>query len=186
MKKVLSPHPRPFLLMIAALAAAASAGAEGLRPDGYYVQGGAATRHGYSASAGLTWAWSWQRPLGGSQVTGYTEAFVSEWSARTAGDRRNVTQLGVVPMFRMRFDGGSSPWFVEGGIGLSVTDRLYRTQTRQFSTRFNFTDVVAVGRSFGEGGRQDLSLRLNHISNAGIREPNPGENFLQLRYAARF
>jgi hypothetical protein len=31
-----------------------------------------------------------------------------------------------------------------------------------------------------------VGLRLSHVSNAGIKEPNPGENFLQLRYARSF
>jgi len=31
-----------------------------------------------------------------------------------------------------------------------------------------------------------LSLRLFHVSNADGRQPNPGETFLQLRYAAMF
>lgn len=30
------------------------------------------------------------------------------------------------------------------------------------------------------------ALRLQHFSNASIRHPNPGENFVQLRYARRF
>jgi hypothetical protein len=32
----------------------------------------------------------------------------------------------------------------------------------------------------------ELSLRIQHSSNAGIKEPNPGENFLLLRYAHVF
>jgi lipid A 3-O-deacylase len=43
------------------------------------------------------------------------------------------------------------------------------------------------GRRHAPGRREaaDLSLRLQHVSNAGIKEPNPGENFVQLRYARR-
>jgi len=47
-------------------------------------------------------------------------------------------------------------------------------------------DVAGVGRSFGADRRRELSLRLSHSSNAGIKEPNPGETFLQLRYAVKF
>ena len=34
--------------------------------------------------------------------------------------------------------------------------------------------------------RQEVSLRFQHFSNAGIKEPNPGENFFQVRYSSRY
>ncbi|HYL90521.1 MAG TPA: acyloxyacyl hydrolase, partial [Burkholderiales bacterium] len=30
--------------------------------------------------------------------------------------------------------------------------------------------------------RYDVSMRLQHLSNAGIKNPNPGVNFLQVRF----
>ena len=39
---------------------------------------------------------------------------------------------------------------------------------------------------FGEQKLNEISLRFEHHSNAAIKQPNPGENFLQLRYARRF
>ena len=65
-------------------------------------------------------------------------------------------------------------------------DVMYRTADKQFSTHCNFASVAAVGRSFGPQRRQELSLRFFHVSNADLKKPNPGENFLQLRYAAMF
>ena len=97
-----------------------------------------------------------------------------------------VTQLGLTPVLRYRFDGGDSPWFAEAGIGVNVLAPVYRDGDRQFSTAFNFGDHLALGRSFGAGGRQELSLRLQHFSNAGIKHPNPGINFVQLRYSVAF
>jgi hypothetical protein len=67
-----------------------------------------------------------------------------------------------------------------------MTDKPYRTPAKEFGTRFNFVDTAGVGRSFGAQRKHELGLRLVHMSNAGIKEPNPGENFLQLRYAASF
>ena len=119
-------------------------------------------------------------------VTGITEAYVSHWNARGAGGRRSFTQLGLTPMFRYRGDHGRSAWFVEAGIGISVIDPVYTTNAKQFSSRFNFVDVAGVGRSFGPQGQRELSLRVAHVSNCGIKSPNPGENFLQLRYAVLF
>jgi lipid A 3-O-deacylase len=175
-------------LFAAASAAALSLGAcaADLRPGGAFIEGGLAKRHTDSVTAGLLWPWSWRRDVGPVELTGLTEAYVSHWSVRGASERQALTQLGVLPLLRLRFDGGRSAWFVEGGIGVSVMDKIYRTQAKEFSTSFNFTDAVGVGRSFGADRRHELSLRFSHISNGGIREPNPGENFLQLRYAVMF
>ena len=42
------------------------------------------------------------------------------------------------------------------------------------------------GRNFGARQEHELVLRVEHFSNAGIKHPNPGENFAQLRYTYRF
>jgi lipid A 3-O-deacylase len=34
---------------------------------------------------------------------------------------------------------------------------------------------------FGPRDRYDVGLRLQHLSNGGIRKPNPGIDFVQLR-----
>ena len=156
------------------------------RPGGAFVVGGVAARQTYSVTAGLLWPWSWQREFGSTQLSGLTEAYVSYWNARGVTERQGFTQLGVVPVLRLRPDGGRSPWFFEGGIGGSVMNRTYRTQTKRFGTTFNFVDLIGVGRSFGADRRHELGLRITHFSNADIKQPNPGENFVQLRYAVRF
>jgi lipid A 3-O-deacylase len=163
-----------------------AAHAQGLRPDGVFVEGGVAEYRTYSATAGAVWDWSWRTQWLGGEVTARTEALASHISPRSAEGVGSVTLLAVVPVIRYRFSDGSSPWFVEGGIGASLTDGRYKTANREFSTRLNFYDVASVGRSFGAGRKSELSLRLLHISNAGIKRPNPGEDFLQLRYTRLF
>lgn len=177
----------PRLLMLACTGALSlSAHAIDLFPSGAFVQGGIADHGTYSATAGLLWPWSWRREALGGEFSGMTEIYASYWSGRGATGRQGFTQVGVVPMLRYRFSRGRSDWFLEAGIGVSGMDSLYRNTDKQFSSSFNFVDVLALGRSFGEGRRQELSLRATHYSNAGIKRPNPGENFLQLRYAALF
>jgi lipid A 3-O-deacylase len=179
---------RLALAVLAALAALAvsPAPAQDLRPAGLFAQAGAAGHGSYSLTAGLVWPWSWRRAAVGGELTGLTEAYLSEWSASGTAGRHNFTQLGVVPLVRLRFDEGRSPWFAEAGIGLSWMDRRFTTSRKQFSTQFNFVDVASVGLSLDPARRHELSLRLTHVSNAGIREPNPGETFLGLRYAMTF
>ena len=178
----------PSLAIAAALCASIlPAAADGWRPSGYVVQAGAGDSRTWNASVGLTWPWAWKTSLLGTELGGVTEAYVAHWDAPGAGGgRRGFTQLALVPVFRFRFEQGRSPWFAEAGVGLSAMDQHFVTPDKQFTTSFNFVDVVGVGRSFGVARGQELGLRLQHVSNAGIRVPNPGQNFVQLRYAAAF
>lgn len=125
----------------------------------------------------------------GAGSSWYVDLFLSRWDAPlNAYDRHsnNYTQIGAALAWRHRFAEGASPWFVEASLGLTLLDRLYITPDRGFSTRYQFVTQFGGGRSFGADGRHELSLRLQHYSNASIKKPNPGENFVQLRYAYRF
>ena len=156
-------------------------------PTSVFLQGGTTgTTHGLTA--GATWDWARHWPLGSGRVTGYWEASASEWSYPSADGRRTawLGQVGLVPVFRYRPDDGASPWFFEAGVGLTLTTSLYETDRKRFSTSFNFGDHLAAGRNFGQHSEHELSLRVQHFSNGGIKRPNPGETFFQLRYAYRF
>jgi len=77
-------------------------------------------------------------------------------------------------------------WFGEAGIGASVIAPAYHTDSKRFSTAFNFGDHLAIGREFGANHRQEIALRIEHFSNAGIDHPKPGENFVQVRWVVRY
>lgn len=175
-----------FLVLAAAGALSFGAHALSLSPGGAFVQGAVGDHATYSATAGVLWPWSWRRQTAGGEWTGITEAYVSYWNARGTTHRQSFTQVGLVPLVRYRFGHSRAGWFVEGGIGISATNKVYRTPEKEFSTAFNFVDVLGVGRSLDAQGRRELGLRVAHVSNAGIKEPNPGLNFLQLRYAMLF
>lgn len=175
-------------LLVPGLAAAAPAD----RLPGFYLDLGQAMRGGTdtaSESVGAVLPW---RPGGATLPEGalsfYWDAFLGQWRAPqpSGAGRRNYTQLGLIGNLRWRFAAGTSPWFVEAGVGVTVMDDIYRTPERNFSTTFQFTQQLGVGRSFGAQGAHELTLRLQHFSNAGIKEPNPGENFVRLRYLYRF
>lgn len=129
--------------------------------------------------------WSWQ--LGNSKIVTYWDAYLSQWRApAVGGGDKTYLQIGIIPSARLRFDNGNSPWFFDAGIGATYLDDIYATPRHTFSTRFQFTEFLSVGRSFGDAGQHELSLRVQHFSNAGIDKPNPGENFIQLRYGVKF
>ena len=185
---------RPIVAAMAAVVAltafdtdAAAAGAGALRPSSAFVQIGAAS-HTDMAIAGATWDWSWHKDLSFGRLGGYWEASFGRWNSHRAGQDGTawVTQLGVTPVLRLYPTSWGGRWFVEAGIGANVLLPIYRSRSKRFSTAFNFGDHLAFGRRFGESGKHELALRLQHFSNAGIKEPNPGENFVQIRYSWRF
>ena len=172
---------------VAALAGAGVARAQALQPGGFFMQGGAGEDEVGVASVGVQWPLPWRKVALGGELSLQAELFGSLWRAHAlGGGRENFVQLGLVPVLRYRLAQGRSPWFVEGGIGVSVTNKRFVTDSKTFSSSWNFSDNLAVGRSFGAQGRQEVSLRLQHTSNAGIKKPNPGLNLVMLRYASAF
>jgi len=183
----------PFLSLLSALALAAlapAAHADASATNGLYLQYGHSGNGESKTSAytlGATKPMALNSSLLGMQATGYWDLYGSHFSAdNPRGSDYKTWLIGLTPTFRLRFDQGQSPWFVEGGIGVSYTDVLYRSDVKKFSTRFNFGDHLGVGYSFGANRNQEITLRLQHYSNASIKKPNPGENYVQLRYAHAF
>ncbi|MDM0075309.1 acyloxyacyl hydrolase [Variovorax sp. J2P1-59] len=170
------------------LTAAAAAHPDQTR--GVYLEAGQAPHsegNTDSMSIGLVVPWGrWASEPPGA-LSFYWDFFASAWRApEPGGDKRNYAQVGVIANWRWRFSQGESPWFVDAGIGGTVMDSLYRTTSREFSTAFQFTEQVSVGRNFGSQREHEVSLRFQHVSNGGIKEPNPGENFWRVRYLYRF
>ena len=86
-----------------------------------------------------------------------------------------VYDLGVTPVFRFQRTSGG---YFEAAIGFHAVSRLEFENNRETSTKFQFGDHLGAGIV---RGRYDFGLRLQHLSNGGIRNPNPGINFLILR-----
>ena len=154
---------------------------------GVYLQYGTSEHGTDSWTGGVMLPWNWSYALGSGKLTGYWDLSVSRWSADYQGGNRSTWVLGAQPTLRWRPAQGQSPWFLQAGLGVSyATNHRYITDHKEFSTRYNFASHLGVGYLFGEQLKNEISLRLEHHSNAGIKEPNPGANFLQLRYARYF
>lgn len=129
---------------------------------------------------------SWR--LGGGELTAYWDFLLSRWSYEAPTQQRHdlLAQVGAKPTFRWSPGGAFGRSFFEAGVGATFTSSLYRTEGKRFSTKFNFGDHLAVGYTLDPERTHEVALRVEHYSNAGIKHPNPGENFVQLRYARRF
>jgi hypothetical protein len=177
----------PFRLITAGLLATAlSAAHADFRPDRVSLNvagGGSGTA---MAGVGIVWDWDF-RLQRHAELTGQTELMVNHLRADAfGGGSQGFTQLVVLPTLRMRLDGGRSNWFIDLGVGASWMDKLFVTPNKTFSTQWNFYDMVGVGYSLDAQRRHEMGLRYVHLSNAGLKKPNPGQDLLQLRYVFKF
>lgn len=116
----------------------------------------------------------------------YLEIAAGRWQSGRPDERGSwwVSQATLAPAARIEF--ASSPVYVDAGVGPSWVAPLYQNGRKRFSTKFNFRSHLAVGARLPGPVEHDLSLRLEHLSNAGIRRPNPGVNLFAVRYTRRF
>lgn len=150
-----------------------------------YLHAARASR-GVSAGVGVGWrAAAVDCVEAGYRCALRVEAEVAHWRSMhgVGDDRSRITQVGMTPLWRQELPrSGPHQWYIEFGTGVNFIGPLYRSAGRRFSTSLNFGTQLGVGLAFGPQREHELSLRIEHFSNAGLRNPNPGEDFLQLRY----
>ena len=61
-----------------------------------------------------------------------------------------------------------------------------RIAERGLSTAFQFGELVGTGVNFGDHGQYGIGVRIQHISNGGIKEPNYGVTFGEVRISYRW
>nr|WP_246295082.1 acyloxyacyl hydrolase [Schlegelella koreensis] len=131
--------------------------------------------------------WTSQWRFGGVRLSGFTEVAIGRWRVEreARAGRAGFTVGGITPTLRLWF-GDSAGAFVEGGIGANLIGPRYRKRDDRFSTVFNFGDHLGVGWRSAAPEAWEVSLRYEHYSNGSIKQPNPGENFVQLRVGRAF
>jgi lipid A 3-O-deacylase len=82
--------------------------------------------------------------------------------------------LHATPVWRADF----ARTYVEGGIGLYLLSHTINNDVTHMSTSFEFGSHVGAGLRIGERRETRIGIALQHLSNAGIKEPNGGVNFL--------
>jgi hypothetical protein len=173
-------------LVVAALALSTSASAV----DGASIEIGFGNENTELTRAGLQWSWERRWRTARSWTVGaYWDVQVGRWDGplRPGGRRQNVWDIGMTPVFRLERAERTRVWpYFEAAVGFHLLSDLRINSERRFSSHFQFGDHLGAGVRFGERHRYDMSLRLQHLSNAGLARPNPGINFLQLRLAHHF
>lgn len=179
---------RKSLALMTCFAAFAAASPASRAVDGISVEAGNGNATDM-ARIGLQWDWQKKWFTGGSwHVSGYWDASLGYWHGHSAaGDNQNITDIGLTPVFRLQQNNpsGVAP-YLEGAIGFHLLSRTFINADRKFGSSFQFGDHVGAGIRFGPKGAYDLSYRFQHLSNGGIKEPNQGINFNQIRFAYHF
>jgi hypothetical protein len=100
-----------------------------------------------------------------------------------AGQKRSLIDFGFTPVLRYR--GASKPGlFIELGVGANYFTEKYNNNGRQLASNFEFGDHVGLGYLFSN--QIELTLKFQHFSDAGIREPNSGLNMGVIKIAYPF
>ncbi len=113
------------------------------------------------------------------------EVEAAYWDTKGRG---GMYEVGYSPVFRLYRNTPleSGQFFGEASIGVRAISRVQIHDDLRFSTAFQFSDVLGVGYRWGKTNTQTVGLRVQHLSNASIKDPNPGINFATVYYQYRF
>lgn len=122
----------------------------------------------------------------GYHLSGYWETSLALWRLRAyqnvPGRKKNIAVLGFTPVFRYQRD-DKLGLYGEAGIGVNLFSSLYKNEDKELSTAFQFGDHIGIGYTTA---KWDFGLRFQHYSNASIKSPNAGANWVIAKASYRF
>src|SRR6266480_7600187 len=109
----------------------------------------------------------------------------SVWRVPDLGGVTRRFDVNVTPVWRSDIDlGGAGRGYVEAGLGAYLLSHTIHNDTNRLPTSLEF------GSHLGFGLRLEpdvtVGLAVQHISNAGIKQPNGGINLYMLTVSHRF
>jgi lipid A 3-O-deacylase len=120
------------------------------------------------------------------RLAAYGMGSVAYWRAREESEHKELWDFAVAPVLRLeRPREGATPYF-EGSLGVHLLSKRQINGNREFSTAFQFGEYVAAGLLLGPRHNVGVGLRLQHISNGGIKNPNPGLTFVSVALQYQF
>lgn len=173
------------LLAVASLAHGAD-----FSPDGVSFEAGSGNKTDM-ARLGVAWKWDkvWYQ-TGDWQLTNFWELSIGRWKGKAfptingqAGhNTQELTDIGFTPVFRFAKTDALGLYY-EIAVGAHYLSEIYDTNTRKFSTKFQFGDHIGIGYvwKLQDNSAIDAAIHFQHLSNGSIKQPNPGVNFLQAK-----
>ncbi|MGJ9420513.1 acyloxyacyl hydrolase [Massilia sp. CMS3.1] len=115
----------------------------------------------------------------GRHLSGYWDLSAAWWRSTSyrnvPGQHQNLAVVGITPVLRYQRD-DKLGWYAEAGIGANLFSELYNNDGNRLSTAFQFGDHLGIG--YVTPTKWDLGLKFQHYSNASIKRPNNGANFV--------
>ncbi len=124
----------------------------------------------------LTDRWNQEWQADGWVVGGYSELTLGYWqSGEKHSDDDSLYELALTPVFRLYRSGAErlGP-FIDAGLGVHLLSQE-DLGNKQLGSQIHFGTHLGGGYQWRN---TELTLRVQHISNAGLGSPNPGINFL--------
>lgn len=134
-----------------------------------------------------TWNFS-----GGASAVVLGEGEIASWHGKEAQapntfTNRDIVAIGFKPVIRyFPTDSSSFRPYLEAGLGVHLISKTTINQSRNLPTTFQFGETLGVGGQFCAQMTCSLGLRLQHVSNAGIKQPNNGITFTEVTFGYRF
>jgi Lipid A 3-O-deacylase (PagL) len=102
----------------------------------------------------------------------YIQFGASVWRLPDLGGSTRRYDANVTPVWRSEGARG----YVEAGIGVYLLSSTINNETHQLPSALQFGSHVGAGMRLGSSGIT-AGVALQHLSNAGIKQPNGGINF---------
>jgi hypothetical protein len=105
------------------------------------------------------------------------EVNVARWHSTSHENPRNPWEFGVSPVVTLAWRRHTWVPFMEISVGPRLLTETRTSDDHVISTAFQFGEYVGAGLSFGKTQQFTAGYRFQHVSNGGIKEPNPGTTF---------
>jgi hypothetical protein len=115
--------------------------------------------------------WRKKQPPAGPdwRLAGYWDLSLAVWDNRD----ETTADVGFTPVFRIE----RRSLYLEAALGFHLVQTRVSAD-RVFSSAFQFAEHLGAGFITG---RYTFGVHVQHLSNGGISDPNPGINFVLLR-----
>jgi len=117
---------------------------------------------------------------------GYTELYIDRFKSTLESSLHGSGYIvALVPMFKYeikKLEFYNLIPYVDMGVGVALMDTTM-VENREKSTHFQFSDNIGFGFSYK---KTTFGYRFTHISNLGVKMPNPGLDFHQLHFRYMF
>ncbi len=120
------------------------------------------------------------RPYG---LVSQIEGSVGLLRGRKAGASSGFLVGGVMPVIRRYWSSNElqSRYFFEAGLGVNLFGGQRVNNATKAGTHFQFGEILGFGIALDNKGKVEVGYRIQHFSNGGITDENPGVDLHLLR-----